>query len=192
MEIKIDGTTISNDIVNDVGINISSLNIPVGSNPTLELTYNLDKTINTFQKTLQRDTDSITVTYDTVEIYSSTDLKSGNSFSLSLTKQKETITQTAEVPIMYTLLIIVLLIIVIVLVILYSTKKTKTTETKKATIGGSEELLTTKKTLLMNLLKDIEKQHRAQQISDETYNKLKEQYKQEAIQAMRKLEDMKK
>ena len=43
----------------------------------------------------------------------------------------------------------------------------------------------------MSLLKDIEKQHRANQISDDTYHKLKDRYKQEAVEAMKKLEDMK-
>jgi len=43
----------------------------------------------------------------------------------------------------------------------------------------------------MEILKDIEKQHRAKQISDDTYHKLKEQYKHEAVDAMKKLEDVK-
>jgi hypothetical protein len=61
--------------------------------------------------------------------------------------------------------------------------KIKTVDTK--------ETLETKKTLLLSLLKDIEKQHRAKKLSDETYNKLKEEYKQQAVEAMRKLEDIK-
>ena len=191
VEIKIDGTTVSNELVNDVGINISSLNIELGSTPTLELTYSLDNTLETFQKTLQRDTGSITVTYDAVEIYSSTDLTSGNSFSLSLTKLKETVTEKEETPITYTIIIIGLLVIIIILVILFSRKKPKTTITKKDTIGGTEELLSTRKALLMTLLKDIEKQHRAKEISDDTYHKLKEQYKQEAVNTMKQLEDIK-
>ena len=43
----------------------------------------------------------------------------------------------------------------------------------------------------MSLLKDVEKQHRAKQISDDTYHKLKEQYKQQAVETMKKLEDTK-
>jgi len=57
--------------------------------------------------------------------------------------------------------------------------------------GESEELLNTKKMLLMSFLKDIEKQHRSKQISDDTYHKLKERYKQEAVEAMKQLEDLK-
>jgi len=43
----------------------------------------------------------------------------------------------------------------------------------------------------MSILKDIEKQHRAKQISDDTYNKLKDIYKQQAVETMKKLEDTK-
>ena len=42
----------------------------------------------------------------------------------------------------------------------------------------------------MSLLKDIEKQHRAKQISDDTYHKLKERYKQETVETMKQLEDI--
>ena len=41
----------------------------------------------------------------------------------------------------------------------------------------------------MSILKDIEKQHRSKQISDDTHHKLKEYYKQQAVEIMRKLED---
>ena len=54
----------------------------------------------------------------------------------------------------------------------------------------SQELLTTKKTLYLAMLKDIEKQHRGKQISDETYTKLKSEYKQHAVTVMQKLEDI--
>jgi hypothetical protein len=70
------------------------------------------------------------------------------------------------------------------------TKKQATTK-KKQTVGDSEELLSIKKTLLMEILKEIEKQHRSNKISDDTYNKLKDEYKQDAVQTMKKLEDLK-
>ena len=53
-------------------------------------------------------------------------------------------------------------------------------------------MLNTKKALLLSLLKDIEKQHRSEDISDDTYNKLKEEYKSQAVDVMKKLEDIKK
>ena len=69
-------------------------------------------------------------------------------------------------------------------------KASKPTKTKVST-SDSEELLTAKKALLMESLKDIEKKHRANQISDDTYNKLRDRYKQEAVETMKKLEDIK-
>jgi len=66
--------------------------------------------------------------------------------------------------------------------------KQKSTK-KKDMSSGSEEFLSTKKTLLMELLKDLEKQYRAKKISDDTYHKIKEQYKQEAVDTMKKLEN---
>jgi hypothetical protein len=56
----------------------------------------------------------------------------------------------------------------------------------------SEDTLTTKKTLLLSLLKDLEKQYRGKAISDETYNKIKDEYKQQAVDTMKKLDDLKK
>jgi hypothetical protein len=42
------------------------------------------------------------------------------------------------------------------------------------------------------LLKDLEKQYRAHSISDETYSKIKDEYKQHTVDAMKKLDDLKK
>ena len=56
-------------------------------------------------------------------------------------------------------------------------------------VNESEELLQAKKTLLMTSLKDIEKQHRGKKISDDTYHKLKNYYKQQAVDAMKKLDE---
>jgi uncharacterized metal-binding protein len=83
------------------------------------------------------------------------------------------------------------LIVIIVLALLLLLFKKQRSKTKK-TIAESEETLTTKKTLLLSLLKDLEKQYRAQSISDETYNKIKDEYKQQAVDALKKLDDLKK
>jgi hypothetical protein len=54
----------------------------------------------------------------------------------------------------------------------------------------SKEVLSTEKTLLMDILKQIEKLHRTKKMSDDTYHKLKEYYKQETIEIMRQLENL--
>jgi uncharacterized metal-binding protein len=96
-----------------------------------------------------------------------------------------------EAPLNITILVIAFLVAIIVLALLLLFFKKQRSKTKK-TIAESEETLTTKKTLLLSLLKDLEKQYRAQSISDETYNKIKDEYKQQAVDAMKKLDDLKK
>ena len=61
----------------------------------------------------------------------------------------------------------------------------------KKSIVESDETLATKKALLLSVLKDIEKKHRSKDISDDTYNKLKEEYKQQAVEVMKKIDDKK-
>ena len=43
----------------------------------------------------------------------------------------------------------------------------------------------------MSILKDLEKQHRSKSVSDETYDKLKDEYKQQAVEVMKKIEELK-
>jgi len=62
---------------------------------------------------------------------------------------------------------------------------------KRVGIVDTPEALTTKKDLLLDLLKELEKRYRAKTISDETYTKLKEEYKAQAVDTMRRLEDVK-
>ena len=174
-------------------INVTSMNIKTNQNPVISITYIINKDAEFFNKEIKRPTSSLTVTYDNVIIYSSEDLTVGNSFDLSLIKQTETITETQEVEAPATIYYAIIVILVILLIALLSTKsKKKQSPSKvKESANVSEELLNTKKFLLMGVLKEIEKQHRAKDISDDTYHKLRDQYKQEAVIAMKQLEDMK-
>ena len=88
-------------------------------------------------------------------------------------------------------ILIAILLIVIIVIFIYNLRLRKKPKTKEI-ISTTEEVLTTKKSLLMSLLKDLEKQYRAKDISDDTYHKIKEQYKQEAVETMRKLDDISK
>ncbi len=162
--------------------NISSLGITEEDSTQVKVTYELDKNVE-FTKKVVRSTDSISVIFDQEEIYTATNLALGSSFNLQLYKPTE---QTLNW--FYTVLILLLLVLIVVLVA-YAFRKQKSTKIKQ-TAGETEELLSTKKTLLMSLLKDIEKQHRAKQISDDTYHKLKERYKQETVETMKQLEDI--
>ncbi len=163
--------------------NISFLELEMDSQLNIEINYKLDKNLERFQKEIIRNTSSINVEFDDITLYTSSNLVMGASFTLSLFKP-------TEAPLsIYLIAGVLLIIILLVVVTLYALKKPKTTKIKKVA-SESEELLITKKRLLMEILKDIEKQHRAKQITDDTYHKLKDQYKQEAVEAMKQLEEI--
>ena len=126
----------------------------------------------------------ISVVFDQKEIFTGTNLALGATINLKLYEPTE---PTLD---WYVTVFMILLIILIVVLVIYGFRKQKSAKIKEIA-GESEELLSTKKTLLLSLLKDIEKQHRSKQISDDTYHKLKERYKQEAVEAMKQLEDIK-
>jgi len=154
------------------------------SNIQVKISYTLNKDGKNFKKTIISNTTSISVEFDKNNLYNGENLLTGTSFNLLLYKP-------AETPVSWYIIIsVVLLVILLVVSTAYSFRKQKLSKIKEIA-GESEELLNTKKLLLMSILKDIEKQHRAKQISDDTYNKLKDQYKQQAVDTMKKLEEMK-
>jgi len=187
--------TINNSVItpstsnNIYYINISEFKIT--SESIIEVRYNLEKNSDEFEKILKYNTNSFTISFDGNELYSGNNLAAESYLNLALQKQIPGQTITVEnIPIWIYIIIIVLVILLIVLLI-GSARKQKSTA-KKENIGGSEELLATKKALLMETLKEIEKRHRSKQISDDTYHKLKDEFKQDAVEAMKKLEDLKK
>lgn len=164
--------------------NISSFEIPQESTIQMSISYNIPSTVKIFEKTFIRNSTNVSVTFNEKTIYSGTNLNEGISFSLLLY-------EPTEAPISwYIILSIFLLVILLAVSTIYSFRKQKTTKIRD-TSYESDELLQTKKTLLMSLLKDLEKQHRGKKISDETHDKLKEHYKQQAVETMRKIDDMK-
>jgi hypothetical protein len=193
ISVSIDGDAIDYESIgsNKYSSNVSLLYETEEDSLDTIITYKLDKDATKFEKTILYNLSSLKITFDGTEIYSGTNLKSGSTINVAL--QKETEGQTIPVETIPSWIYIVIIILIVLLIVLFviSTKKQKST-TKKEGIGGSEELLTTKKSLLMETLKEIEKKHRSKQISDDTYNKLKDEFKQDAVQAMKKLEDLKK
>jgi len=166
-------------------INVTILKIKIGEQVTAEITYLLDKDIQNFEKILFQKTHSMIVTYDEKILYSGLNFQPGTHL---ITPIYKTVESQKESPLLYYIIIIVLILIILIF-FFYSLKLKKTPETKEI-FSETKELLTTKKTLLMSLLKDLEKQYRAKEISDDTYHKLKEQYKQETVKTMKKLDDM--
>jgi len=165
--------------------NLSSLEIKENSQPTVKINYKLDLANDDFQKEIIRDTTQFKVTFDGTILYTSSNLISQTSINVYLYEPTTTETDIN----LYLIIGIVILLVILIIVIINTARKPKPTKAKK-TVVESEELLATKKALLMSLLKDIEKKHRAKDISDNTYHKLKEHYKNEAVLTMKKLEDI--
>lgn len=170
---------------NEYTYNVTELNLRINTSAQVILKYKLDKLTNEYTKQIIRVTTKITILFDENTIYNGYDIAPGHYFTLSLDKPTETALNT------FMIATIILLVIILIIVVIYFSRKTKPSKRREIEAGGSEEFLSTKKALLMELLKDIEKQHRAKEISDDTYHKLKDQYKQEAVITMKQLEDLK-
>ena len=186
--ITIDGLVITPSVDNNIYlVNITEFEIT--SDNSIQVIYNLEGYTYGFEKILQYDTDLITISFNENEIYSGKNLSVGNYINIALQKQV-IVKNVEEIP--FWMYIIVILLVVFLMIVLFNSVRKQKSTTKKEIIGGSEELLTTKKSLLMEILKEIEKKHRSKQISDDTYNKLKDEYKRDAVETMKYLEDFKK
>jgi hypothetical protein len=163
--------------------NLIDYNISSSEPIDVLIQYNLDKDISEFRTTIIYRTDALRVIFDDRVVFSSVNLSEGSVIEMPLFR--ETDSPLAN----YLVYILVFILFLLLILIFISLRKKKVK--KSYTMSASEELLSTKKTLLMNILKEIEKQHRSKHISDDTYHKLKEQYKNEAVEAMKKLDDMK-
>ena len=149
----------------------------------IRLTYVLPTNTEHFVKTILYDTTSLSITYEDNELYWGEHNTESNSVRVLLHRPTET-----PVNMVYIIIIFLLVVILVSSTLLLMRKQRRKA---KKSIVESEEMLATKKALLLSLLKDVEKKHRAKDISDETYNKLKEEYKQQAVTVMKKLEDIK-
>ncbi len=169
--------------------NLAKHNLSLSHEDTLDirLTYTLPTNTKYFEKTILYDTASLQITYEDDELYQGehlVDNTESNSVRILLHRPTE-----PPVNIIYIVIIFLLVVFLIASTLLLMRKQRRKA---KKSIVESEETLVTKKVLLLSLLKDVENKHRAKDISDETYNKLKEEYKQQAVETMKKLEDIKK
>ena len=170
--------------------NLSAANLSIlpGESLTLQVTYSLLTSEQNFVKTLLYDTTLFSVTYESRDLFKGEHLLYGSDVNNAIWIR---LYQPTEAPLNITVIIIVFAVVILVLATLLFLLKRQRSKTKK-TFVESEETLITKKTLLLSLLKDLEKQYRAKSVSEETYNKIKDEYKQQAVDAMKKLDDMKK
>jgi hypothetical protein len=170
--------------------NLSATNLSIipEASMTLEVAYYLPNNAQNFVKTFLYDTTFFTVTYENRDLFKGEHLLYASDMNNAIQIR---LYNPTEAPLNITMIVIVFVIVIIVLTLLLLLLKKQRSKTKK-TIAESEETLTTKKTLLLTLLKDLEKQYRAKSISDETYTKIKDEYKQHAVDVMKKLDDLKK
>ncbi|HEC86547.1 MAG TPA: hypothetical protein ENI49_01570 [Thermoplasmatales archaeon] len=148
------------------------------SSVSASITYYLPKSTKFFEKHILYPSSEVTITYDGSTLLSRSDLGENSYISASL------VVKTVETTGYALYAIAALLLALIVIIIAYLAKK----RTSKPVQMETEEILKTKKALLMMLLKEIEKKHRAEEISDESYRYLKDLYKREAVEVMKKLE----
>ena len=164
-------------------LTLLNLSIPPDEAITIQISYTLPRSVEYFQKTLSYDTTFLLIFFNKKELYRGGTLAPDASLQLTLYKPTE-----APLNMIYIAAVLLLVILLIITsLLLLKKQRRKTLETKGI---ESKELLTIKKTILMEALKEIEKQHRARTISDETFTKLREDYKQQAVDAMKKLDDM--
>ena len=170
--------------------NLSSLNLTILASGSLEvvLVYYLPTTTNSFEKTFQYTTAQCTVTYNNRNLFQGEHLGSSDSNNAITVL----LTQPTEAPLSTLSLIIIFGLVVILFAVLFLSLRSQRAKIKRGALVESEETLITKKALLLELLKELEKQSRAKSISDETYTKLKGEYKQQAVDTMKKLDDIKK
>ena len=168
---------------NKYSINISSFNLSQNSTINFDITYFFDKTINEFRQISFYNIEAFFIEFDDEIIFNGFDLSANSNILITLYKP-------SEAPInSYLFVAIFLIILVILMSTYYILRKQKYSKIKNIS-SESKELLSTKKLLLMSILKQLEKEYRSKKISDDTYNKLRDYYKQEAVDSMKKLEDM--
>jgi len=174
--------------VRTCNLSASNLTILPNASMSLVITYNLPSNTQNFVKTFLYDTTFFTVSYNNRDLFQGEHLLYASEVNNAI---RIRLYSPTEAPLNITMIVLVFAIVLIVLALLLFLLKKQRSKSKKA-IAESEETLTTKKTLLLSLLKDLEKQYRAKSISDETYTKIKDEYKQHAVDVMKKLDDLQK
>lgn len=181
-------TPMVNSFIRDCNFSEKNLTLAPGTSLELRVIYTLPLTTENYETTLLYTTTLFTVTYNKRQLFQGEHLvytSDTNTFKIRLS-------QPTEAPLSMMSLIIIFALVVLLFAVLLLSLRSQRSKVKRTALVESEETLVTKKALLLELLKELEKQYRAKSISDETYNKIKEDYKQQAVDVMKKLEDLKK
>ena len=152
----------------------------------IDLTYYLPLSTIYFEKTFLDSTANVKIVFEDTTIFESNIQTENAEIQIKLVRSVQPDSFN-----LYTLMLIVLLVIIILVTSYYAFIKRKNGKERKRNLESSE-MLETEKTLLLSLLKEIEKMHRSQKISDDSYHKLKTYYKNQTVEIMSSLEDEKK
>lgn len=168
--------------------NIYQINYSQGLNQeqtTLIISYSFPKdTSMSYSKQFVYNTSSFTITLDGKNLASHENLNRGSTLTIQLPEEQD----TSKSLNLFSTILIGLLIVLLLVTTMYGIRKRGGERPRNRDVESSE-LLVTEKSLLMNVLKEIEKKHRDKKISDETYGKLKSYYKQQTVDIMSNLED---
>lgn len=152
----------------------------------IDLTYYLPLSTVYFDKTFLESTSNVKISFEDSDIFESNIQTEDAEIQIKLVRPIQPDSFN-----LYTIMLIVLLVIIIIVTSYYAFIKRKNGKDRKRSLE-SFEMLETEKTLLLTLLKEIEKMHRSQKISDDSYHKLKTYYKNQTVEIMSALEDEKK
>jgi hypothetical protein len=162
--------------------NLSMVNTSLRSTLDVHIGYDLPQTTHVYSTTLLRNATHIQIQCNDQALGSFIALTKGSVLSVPLSLREEASPLT-----LYLLMVVLIILLVIVVLLLVSRKKRQTTQSRIRTME-SKEVLQTEYDMLKEMLKQIEKYHRTEKISDDVYHKLKDHYKQQAIETMVALE----
>jgi hypothetical protein len=150
---------------------------------TVDLTYYLPISSIYFEKTFLEKSSNVKMLFEESKIFESNVQSNDTTIQVKLIKPVQSDSFN-----LYTVILIVLLIVIIIVTSYYAFIKRKNGKDRKRRFESSE-VLETEKTLLLSMLKEIEKLHRAQKISDDSYHKLKSYYKNQTVEIMSMLDE---
>ncbi len=168
-----------------VNLSTENLSFEPTDSASVVLSYELPSGADSFEKRFQFPTQSYEVQYNGRTLCFGESLVAGQMIDIQLSTLTPATSDSTY------LIIIASLIVLLVILVVLLLRKRKTVERREVE-SESKEVLKTKKELLVSLLKDLEKKHRAQDISDTTYSKVKSIFKQQAVNVMKKLDESEK
>jgi hypothetical protein len=187
LQVIIENTVIDDIIKQDAiyKINLSNIN-KSNEKVVIDAIYYMPLSTMYFNKMFLHNTSNVNLEFEGIGIFSNSLQLQDTSIKLKLAK-----TIVSETYNLYIMILVFLLVIIIIVTSWYAFFRRKNGSIRNRTFE-STELLEIEKTLLMNILKEIEKLHRNQKLSDDSYHKLKNYYKNQTVDIMSVIESEKK